>query len=249
MQPALSVFSATALFIALSSPSEGAVSLGTAASFGVLAGTQITNTGLTTVAGNIGVDPQSAITGFFGTLANEGPGTFTGTAHQDDITAELAKADAAAAFSALNGLAVNTTAVAVELGGQTLNPGVYSLGTAEMTGILTLDGVGDYVFQIGSTLNTAALASVNLINGANPANVFWAVGSSATLGIGSAISGNIIALTSATLTTGASVNGRVIALNGAVTLDSNSVIPEPTTISLLSFLALGLVSRRCRTSR
>jgi hypothetical protein len=249
MKPALSVFSATALFIAFIPQSQAAVSLGTAASFGVLAGTQITNTGLTTVVGNIGVDPQSAITGFFGTLANEGPGTFTGTAYQDDITAELAKADAATAFNALNGLAVNTSAVAVELGGQTLSPGVYSLGTAEMTGILTLDGVGDYVFQIGSTLNTAALASVNLINGANPANVFWAVGSSASLGIGSSISGNIIALTSATLTTGASVNGRVIALNAAVTLDSNTIIPEPTTVSLLSILSLGLIFHRRRIAR
>lgn len=250
MNALLPILTGTALFAVYASPARAAaVSLGTAADFGVLADTTITNTGATVVSGNIGVHPGTAITGFFGTDENDGPGTFTGSAHQGDAIAEQAQVDASAAFGTLNGMAVNTTLASPELGGLTLSPGVYSLGSAAMNGALTLDGSGDYVFQIDSTLTTAELSAVSLINGADAADVFWAVGSSATLGTGSDFAGNIIADTSATLTTGASVDGRVIALNGAVTLDNNTIIPEPSTISLLAFVSLGFIARRRRTSR
>lgn len=242
------LFASASSFIALTAQTQAAVSLGTAANFGVLAGSTITNTGVTSVIGNIGVHPGTAITGFFGTMSNEGPGTFSGTAHQGDATADQAKADALTAYNALIALPVNTT-LPVELGGETLNPGVYMLGSAGLTGILTLDGTGDYVFQIGSTLTTASLSMVNLINGAEAANVFWAVGSSATLGEGTDFTGTIIASDSITLTAGASVDGRLIALNEAVSLINNTVIPEPSTTSLLALLSIGLIVRRRRSAR
>lgn len=249
MKPILSIFAVTALFGACTAQTQAAVALGTAADFGVLAATTITNTGNTTVVGNIGVYNGTAITGFFGTTENDGPGTFTGTAHQGDITAQQAQADALAAFNALNGLAVDSGPIAVDLGGQTLSPGVYNLGTAEMTGTLILDGAGDYVFQIDSTLITAASSSISLINGADASDVFWAVGSSATLGAGTDFSGTIIANVSAGLTTGATLDGRVIALTGAVTLNNNTIIPEPAVTSLLAIMSLGLIGRRHRARR
>lgn len=134
------------LFAALTAQTQAAVSLGTSANFGVLAGSAITNTGATVVEGNIGVFPEAAISGFFGTVANEGPGIFTGTAHQGDAVAQQAQADANTAFNNLNLLTVNTSAIPQDLGGQTLIPGVYELGSAAMTGALILDGPGDYVF-------------------------------------------------------------------------------------------------------
>lgn len=240
--------SVSALLIALSAQTQAAVSLGTAANFGVLAGSTITNTGFTDVIGDIGVHPGTAITGFFGTAENDGPGTFTGNAHQGDATAQQAKADALTAYNDLLALPMSTT-LAVELGGETLNPGVYVLGTAGLTGILTLDGAGDYVFQIGSTLTTAALSMVNLINGAEAANVFWAVGSSATLGEGTDFAGTILASSTISLTAGATVDGRLIALNGAVTMITNTVVPEPSTTSMLALLSLGIALRRNRSAR
>src|SRR4029077_17131484 len=114
------------------------------------------------------------------------------------------------------------------LGGKTLTPGVYCFASsAQLTGALTLDAQGDanavFIFKIGSTLTTASASSVVLINGGSPNNVFWQVGSSATLGTTTAFVGNIVALTSITLTTGVVVSGRVLARNGAVTMDTNTV--------------------------
>lgn len=235
------------MFIAFTAHAEAAVSLGTAANFGVLAGSTITNTGFTDVIGDLGVQPGTAITGFFGTVENDGPGIFSGTAHQGDATADQAQADALTAYNDLRALPVTTT-LGVELGGETLNSGVYVLGSAGLTGILTLDGAGDYVFQIDSTLTTAALSMVNLINGAEAANVFWAVGTSATLGEGTDFAGTIIASSSIGLTAGASVEGRLFALNGAVTMINNTIIPEPSTTSLLALLSIGLIVRRRRAA-
>ena len=114
------------------------------------------------------------------------------------------------------------------LGGRTLTPGVYCFDTsAQLTGILTLDAQGDpsavFVFQIGSTLTTASGSGVNFTNGAQPCNVFWQIGSSATLGTNTAFAGNLIALTSITANTGATVQGRLLARNGATTLDNNVI--------------------------
>lgn len=223
------------------------VDLNSARTFAVLGGSTVTNTGPTTLDGDLGVYPGTAISGFFGTNENDGPGTFSGSSHQGEAVAQQAQADALTAYNELAGLAFTQDLTGQDLGGLTLSPGVYNFDTsAQLTGMLTLDGEGDYLFQIGSTLTTASNSSISFINGADPFNdVFWQVGSSATLGIGTEFGGTIIALQDNTLTTGASVDGRVISLNGAVTLDNNNiVIPEPAALSLLALGGLALIRRR-----
>jgi hypothetical protein len=111
------------------------------------------------------------------------------------------------------------------LGGKNLVPGVYCQTTAPtLTGTLTLNGSGIYIFQIGSTLVTASGASVVLLGGAQPCQIFWVVGSSATIATSTTFVGNIMALTSIAMQTGATLNGRALARNGAVTLDTNRII-------------------------
>ena len=218
-----------------------------AESFAVLGATTVTNTGPTTLTGDLGVYPGTAITGFFGTTENDGPGTFTGSAHQGDAVAQQAQADALAAYNQLGTVSATQDLSGQDLGGLLLTPGVYEFSTsAQLTGDLTLDGAGEYIFQIGSTLTSASNSSISSINGADPfRDVFWQVGSSTTIGTGTDFGGTIIADQSNTLNTGASVDGRVFALNGAVTLDTNSIaIPEPTTFSLLALGALVLLHRR-----
>ncbi len=199
-----------------------APSLGTATSFAVLAGSTAINTGPTIVTGDLGVSPGSAVTGF-------PPGIVVGGAiHAADAVAAQAQSDLTAAYNNLAGQACNTTLTGQDLGGLTLTPGVYCFSSsAQLTGQLTLDAQGDpnavFIFQIGSTLTTASNSSVRVINGGACNNVFFQVGSSATLGTGTTFVGNILALTGITLTTGATVAGRILARNGAVTLDSNTV--------------------------
>ena len=234
------------------------ISLGsTVATFGVLAGSTVTNSGPTVVTGNLGVSPGTAITGFTG-IAPGGPGTVTGTIHSADAFAGQAQSELTAAYNAAAGAAVTATK-AGDLGGQTLAPGVYmSTSTLGITGTLTLDAGGNpnaqFIFQIASALTTATSSNVVLINGAQAANVFWQVGSSATLGTSSTFSGNILALSSISLGTGAVLQGRALARNGAVTLLSNPVTspagpggpspgpptPAPSTLILVT-LALGCV--------
>jgi len=204
------------------SPASAQAVLGTAQSFAVLGGSAVTNTGPTTVIGNLGVSPGSAVTGF-------PPGLVTGgTIHANDAVAMQAQSDVTTAYNFLALQPVNTDLTGTDLGGLTLLPGVYHFSSsAQLTGMLTLDAQGDpnavFIFQIGSTLTTASNSRVALINGAQNCNVFWQVGSSATLGTGTAFAGNILALASITLTTGASASGRTLARNGAVTLDTNAV--------------------------
>ena len=196
--------------------------LGVASSFAILGASTVTNTGPTVVTGDLGVSPGSAVTGF-------PPGIVVGgTIHAADAVAAQAQADATVAYNNLAGQACDTDKTGQDLGGQTLTTGVYCFNTsAQLTGILTLDGQGDpnavFIFKIGSTLTTASASSVLLINGASACNVFWQVGSSATLGTGTTFVGTIIALASNTLTTGVSLSGRAIALTGAVTMDTNTI--------------------------
>ena len=203
-------------------PSPASVGLGTAGSYAVLAGSTITNTGATVITGDVGLHPGSSITGF-------PPGIVNGTTHAADAAALQAKNDLVTAYNDAAGRTPATT-VPTELGGTTKTAGVYKSlsGTFGITGTLTLNGQGNpnsvWIFQMASTLITATNNShVILINGASSCNVFWQVGSSATLGTNTAFVGTILASTSITANTGAKVQGRLLANTGAVTLDTNTV--------------------------
>jgi hypothetical protein len=209
------------------------VNLGTAANFAILAGSTITNTGNTSVTGDIGLSPGTAVTGF-------PPGVLNGTFHLTDSTAAVAKRDLTAAFNDAAGR-TGVLTVPTELGGTTLPPGVYNSasGTFGITGTLNLDAQGNpnavFIFKAASTLITASNSSIVLINGAQANNVFWQVGSSATLGTGTAFRGTILALASITVTTGATIEGRALTQTAAVTLDTNTIsiatlISPPATI-------------------
>lgn len=200
---------------------QTAPSLGTAQPFAVLGGSTVTNTGSSVITGNLGVAPGAAVTGF-------PPGVVLGTTHAADAIAIQAKNDTVTAFNALGAQACTSNLTGQNLGGMTLTPGVYCFDTsADLTGTLTLDALGNpsavFIFKTGSTLVTAGASTVTMINGGQPCNVFWQIGSSATLGTTSTMVGTLIALTSITLTTGANVSGRTLARNGAVTLDTNNV--------------------------
>lgn len=237
------VFSVGAITLAvllLATGSAGAATapgLGTASSYAVLAGSTVTNTGPTTVTGDVGVNPGAAVTGF-------PPGIVTGGAiHAADANSLQAQSDVTTAYNDLAGQACDTNLTGQDLGGMTLLAGVYCFGTsAQLTGQLTLDAQGSsaavFIFQIGSTLTTASNSSILVTNGGIDCNAFWQVGSSATLGTNTVFVGNILALTSTSLNTGATVSGRALARNGAVTLDTNHLdvlgctpaTPSPTAV-------------------
>ena len=210
------------LCVASPASAQTAPSLGSAQSFAVLGGSTVTNTGSSVITGDLGVSPGSAVTGF-------PPGlVVSGTIHAADALALSAQNSVTTAYNSLAGQPCTQDLTGQDLGGLILTPGVYCFSSsAQLTGTLTLNAQGNanavFIFQIGSTLTTASGSSVVLINGGSPCNVFWQVGSSATLGTTTSFVGNILALTSITLTTSASVTGRALARNGAVTLDTNTV--------------------------
>ena len=201
------------------------VGLGTATSFAVLAGTTVTNTGSSVISGDLGVSPGKAIVGF-------PPGhVINGVQHKGDAIALQAKNALTTGYNDAAGRTPATVAPS-DLGGKTLSPGVYKASSAlGLTGTVTLDAKSDpnavFVFQAVSTLITASNSTVKLIGGAQACNVFWQVGSSATLGTRTTFVGSILALTSATVRTGATVAGRVLARNGQVSLAAN-IITRPT---------------------
>jgi hypothetical protein len=245
-------------WIVLSLSVKAQITLGPSVdTFGVLAGSTVTNSGPTVVIGNLGVSPGTAVTGFTG-IAPGGPGIVSGAIHSADAFAALAQNELTAAYNAAAG-AASTATKAGDLGGQTLFAGVYtSSSSLGITGTLTLDAQGNpnaqFIFQIASTLTTATGSNVLLINGAQPSHVFWQIGSSATLGTSSSLSGNILALSSISLGTGATLQGRALARNGAVTLLSNTitsppgqsgpppplVTPAPSSLILVTTALLGL---------
>lgn len=218
---------AVGLFLALPGSAQAAASpipLGNADPFVVLAGTTITNTGTTTITGDIGVSPGSSITG--------GPPlmVLNGTSHVADATALAAQAALGTAFDNAASQKLPKK-VPNELGGTNLAPGVYSSGDFTITNTVTLDAGGDpnavFVFQSAKELIAASGSHVALIRGASPCNVFWLVRSSATLDTTADFKGNILALTSISLKTGATLQGRALARNGQVSLEANT-ITKPT---------------------
>ncbi len=204
-------------------PPAGAIALGAACSFGMLGATpSITSAGPTNVTGDIGIWPAASIVGF-------PPGTLTGVKHAADGVAQTAQGDLTTAYNNA-AAAAGGIVLPADAGGLTLAPGVYKTTSAQptlgITGNLTLSGPasGVWIFQVVSTLTTAAGNSqVILSGGATSHNVFWQIGSSATLGTNTIFAGTIMAHTSITATTGATLNGRALASTGAVTLDSNPI--------------------------
>lgn len=200
------------------------VPLGDAEFHGILAGTQITCITGGLISADIGVSPGNTLTGF-------GPCSFTGVSNLANAVAAQAQLDLTTAYDSLAGLPCPpANAIVADLGGTTLPAGVYCTAIAiGVTGVLTLDGGGDpdavFVFQAGTALTTAG--DVVLINGAQAKNVYWQVGSSATIGTASQWQGNILALTSITLVDTATLLGRALARNGGVTLGSNNTITLP----------------------
>ena len=223
---------AIALVITLTTNASAAlqptIQLGTAKTYAVLAGSGITNTGATTASGSYGASFGSSPT-----VAFTGSASVTTTGIKflslNDAT-DIAKSDLVIAYNDAAGR-TPATPIAADLAGQTLAPGVYnSASSIGLSGALTLDGQNDaaavFIFQAGSTLTTASASTVTLINGAQPCNVFWQVGSSATFGTNSQFVGHVLALTSITATTGATFKGQLLARNGAVTLDTNTFVND-----------------------
>lgn len=221
----LACIALTAIFVFAAVPvvaQASAVNLATAGPFVVLGGSTVTNTGPSVLEGDLGVSPGTSLVGF------GLPAVVKGATHANNAVAANAQSDLTTAYEVAAGQPVplGNELTGTNLGSRTLGPGAYSYATsAQLTGALTLDAAGDpsaqFVFEIGSTLTTASASSVLLTNGASPCNVYWQVGSSATLDTGTAFQGNLMALTDITLNKGASVIGRVLARNGQIEMNDN----------------------------
>jgi type VI secretion system secreted protein VgrG len=230
---ALALGVATALPAAAGSI-QPVVGLATADSYEVLSATTVTNTGPTTLSnGDVGLHPGTAVTGFPpAVIAN-------GVIHAKDAQGEQAKIDLTTAYNDAAGRVPDATGI-LDLAGQTLVAGVYSGNAVSLNGTVTLDGgpTSVFIFQAASTLITGSASTVAFTGGANACNVFWQVGSSATLGSASVFAGTIMAMESITAVSGATIEGRLLARNGAVTLDSN-VITRPAGCAPRSAIVTG----------
>jgi len=207
----------------LATAGHATVELASTSNYVVLAGATVTSTGATRITGDLGLSPGSAVTGF-------PPGLLTGTLHIADPSADQAKLDLTIAYNDAAGRTLAPVSLSGNIGGMTLSPGLYksTSGLEISSGDLTLDARGNgnsvWIFQMASTLTTTSGRKVILSGGAKAANIFWQVGTSATLGTTSVFKGTIMADQSITLTTGASLEGRAFARIGAVTLDGNTIV-------------------------
>ena len=226
------IVAASTMLIATAPPrataSELPVALGTAGRYTVLAGQTATSTGQSILLGNLGVSPGSAVTGF-------PPGVVFGVINLANTAAALAQRDLTTAYNDAEGRSTAPVAVSGNLGGRTLTPGLYksTSGLEISSGNLTLDAQGNpnavFIFQMASTLTTTSGRKVILTGRAHAANIFWQVGSSATLGTTTDFKGNILAFTSISLATGATLDGRALAQNGSVTMQNNDItLPVPS---------------------
>ena len=215
------------------------VPLGSTSPFAVLAATTVTTVPTTTINGDLGVSPGNTVTG--APIVN-------GTLHLGDPIAAQAQLDLTIAYNNAAGRTLDAVLVAGNLGGLTLAPGLYKSATSLeiSSGDLTLDAQGDpnavWVFQMGSTLITTVGRQVILTGGAQAANIFWQVGSSATIGGSSVFKGNILALASITMNTGATLDGRALAQNGAVALDANTITVPTTLVAAVTLVSATVVT-------
>jgi hypothetical protein len=233
------------------------VDLGAAARYAVLGGPSIANTGATVVNGDLGVSPGTSISGFAG-YAPGGPGIVNGQIHGGDSNALQAASSLNTAYNDAAGQTPTVTGLAT-LANTTLGPGVYNApATLGISGVVTLDGHGlanpVFIFQTGTTLGTADGSQILLTNGANAQDVFWQVGSSATLGADSSFAGNLLVDTTITFGSGVTMEGRALAA-GAVSLNSDviSAVPEPAETALImgacaALLAVWSVKRSGRAT-
>jgi Ice-binding-like len=211
--------SCTLLFASSAVAATASIGLKTAVPFSVLAGSTITNTGPTTMFGDLGLAPGSSVTGAPQVL---------GQTYIDDAVATEAKSSLTSAYNEAASRPANGPA-GTELAGQEFAPGVYDASKALLlsSGSVTLNAGGNpeavFIFQVGSTLITGSNTSVSLVGGAQACNVFWQVGSSATLGSGTRFVGTIMAAESITAGTAATIHGRLLAQTAAVTLEDNTI--------------------------
>jgi len=195
------------------------IDLGTAKPFVVLGGQSVSNTGPSVLNGDLGVSPGTSLPGF------GSPAVVNGATHNNDAVAAQAQQDLTTAYN-VAAAEPSSDLTGQDLGGKRLTAGAYGYtSSAQLTGTVTFDAENDpnaqFVIKVASALTTASASSVQVINGANPCNIYWQIGSSATLGSATAFKGNVMALTSISLNNGASVIGRLLARNGSISLINN----------------------------
>lgn len=220
------VSTATPIVIPLQTTVQATVPLAGASNFAVLAGSAVSNTGATTVTGDLGLSPGSSVGGF-------PPGILTGTQHINDPIANQAKLDLTAAYNDAAGrTCTDKVILSGNIGGLTLTPGLYksTSSLAVSSGDLTFDAKGNanavFIIQIASSLTTTSGRKVILSGGALASNIFWQVGSSATLGTTSVFKGTVMAMQSITFDTGATLDGRALARTGAIVMAGNTIVKQ-----------------------
>ena len=238
------------IFPTLGSAEEPAIRKGTTVTYGVLAATTVTNTGATkisgTAGGDVGLSPGTSYTGRQSV-------TRSGVDHIADAAARIAQTDLVVAYNDLS-VPVPTALAAPDLAGKTIRPGTYrtTAGTFANSGKLILDARGDanavFIFRAASTVITSAGSSMVLINGARACNVYWQVGSSATLAVNSLFIGRIYAMTSITANSGATIFGQLLARNGAVTLNANTIVNNACVTAVTTTLATTTTAVRRSTT-